>query len=51
MLFHTANTDTELVKVNHWFKANRLSLNVKKLIIPFFTILQLKTIYLKKYAN
>ena len=27
-LFHTTNT--ELVKVNHWFKANKLSLNVKK---------------------
>ena len=28
MLFHTVNT--ELVKVNHWFKANKLSLNVRK---------------------
>ena len=27
-LFHTV--DTELVKVNHWFKTNKLSLNVKK---------------------
>ena len=27
-LFHTVNT--ELVKVNHWFKANKLSLNAKK---------------------
>ena len=43
-LFHTVST--ELVKVNHWFKANKLSLTVKKLIIPFFTNLQLKTIYL-----
>ena len=27
-LFYTVNT--ELVKVNHWFKANKLSLNLKK---------------------
>ena len=27
-LFHTTNT--ELVKVNHWFKANKLSLNAKQ---------------------
>ena len=41
-LFHTVNT--ELVKVNHLFKANKLSLNAKKeLIIPFFTKLKLKT--------
>ena len=33
MLFHKVNT--ELVKVNHWCKANKLSL--KKLIMPFFT--------------
>ena len=26
--FHTLNTES--VKVNHWFKANKLSLNVKK---------------------
>ena len=42
-LFHTINT--ELVKVNHWFKANKLSLNVRKLIISSFTSLQLKMIY------
>ena len=41
-LFHTVNT--ELVKVNHSFKANNLSLNVKNLIVPFFINLQLKTI-------
>ena len=42
-LFNTVKT--ELVKVNHWFKANKLSLDVKKkLIIPFLTNLQLKTI-------
>ena len=34
-LFDTVKT--ELVKVNHWFKANKLSLNVKELIIPFLT--------------
>ena len=28
MLSHTVNT--KLVKVNHWFKANKLSLNAKK---------------------
>ena len=27
-LFHTLNTKS--IKVNHWFKANKLSLNVKK---------------------
>ena len=43
-LLHAVNI--KLVKVNYWFKANKLSLNVKKLIIPFFTNLQLKTIYL-----
>ena len=43
-LFHTKNT--KLAKVNHWFKANKLLLNAKKLIISFFTNLQLKTIYL-----
>ena len=43
-LFHTRNT--KLAKVNHWFKANKLLLNAKKLIISFFTNLQLKTIYL-----
>ena len=44
MLFHTVNT--ELVKVNRWFKfkANELSFNVKTIIKPFFTNLQLKTI-------
>ena len=41
-LFHTVNT--ELVKVNHSFKANNLLLNVKNLIVPFFINLQLKTI-------
>ena len=43
-LFHTVNS--ELVTVNHRFEANKLSLNVKKLIIPLFTNLQLKMIYL-----
>ena len=42
--FHIANR--ELVKVNHWFKANKLSLNVKKRRnTAFFTNLQLKRIY------
>ena len=44
MLFQTVKT--ELVKINHWFKAKKLSLNAKKLIIPFFTNLQLRKIYL-----
>ena len=33
-LFDTVKT--ELVKVNHWFKANKLSLNVKKTNYTFF---------------
>ena len=38
--------NTELVKANHWFKANKLSLNVKKRRnTAFFTNLQLKRIY------
>ena len=44
ILFHTVNT--ELVKVNHWFKANKLSLNPKNLVKFFSTNLELKTIYL-----
>ena len=43
-LAHTVST--ELVKVNRWFKADKLSSNAKKPIIPFFTILQLKPKYL-----
>ena len=43
-LFHIVNT--ELVEVNHWFKANKLPLNAKKVIIYFTTNLQLETIYL-----
>ena len=43
-LFLTVNN--ELHKIGEWFKANRLSLNIKKTNIKFFTRIQLKIIYL-----
>ena len=50
ILFHTVNTEL-VIKVNHWFKANKLSLNPKNLVKFFSTNLELKTIYLGKYLN
>ena len=35
MLFHTVNT--ELVQGNHWFKANKLTLNAKKTNFTLFS--------------
>ena len=36
----------ESYKIGKWFKANRLSLNIKKPNLYFFTKIQLKIIYL-----